>query len=64
MCAEQNGDSLSLKGNTGAVDVHVERVTLLNPADTDLPFLPSNPHNLVSLFYVHRISPQYLYTAK
>ncbi|CAA7260176.1 unnamed protein product [Cyclocybe aegerita] len=33
-------------GNTGAVDVLVDRVTLLNAATPDMPFLPSNPHNL------------------
>ncbi|KAF8803868.1 aspartyl-tRNA synthetase [Phlegmacium glaucopus] len=32
-------------GNTGAIDVQVEKVVLLNPA-TELPFLPSDPHNL------------------
>ncbi|EDR14155.1 uncharacterized protein LACBIDRAFT_305695 [Laccaria bicolor S238N-H82] len=30
---------------TGEIDVQVDKVTLLNPA-TNLPFLPSNPHNL------------------
>lgn len=35
-------------GPTGDIDVQVSKVTLLNPA-TDLPFLPSNVHNLVSL---------------
>jgi aspartyl-tRNA synthetase len=33
-------------GTTGDIDVQVSKVTLLNPA-TNLPFLPSNPHNLV-----------------
>ncbi|PPQ95483.1 hypothetical protein CVT26_008511 [Gymnopilus dilepis] len=33
-------------GNTGAIDVNVEKVTLLNPADENLPFLPSNTHKL------------------
>lgn len=32
-------------GDTGAIDVQVEKVVLLNPA-TELPFLPSDPHNL------------------
>ncbi|KAF8901713.1 tRNA synthetases class II-domain-containing protein [Gymnopilus junonius] len=35
-------------GNTGTIDVNVEKVTLLNPADENLPFLPSNTHNLAS----------------
>ncbi|KAF8164981.1 tRNA synthetases class II-domain-containing protein [Crassisporium funariophilum] len=34
-----------IPGNTGAIDVQVDKVTLLNPA-VDLPFLPSDPHNL------------------
>ena len=33
---------------TGEIDVQVDKVTLLNPA-TNLPFLPSNPHNLVQM---------------
>ncbi|KAF9563691.1 aspartyl-tRNA synthetase [Agrocybe pediades] len=33
-------------GNTGAIDVDVTNVTLLNPAEKDMVFLPSNPHNL------------------
>ncbi|KAF8974593.1 tRNA synthetases class II-domain-containing protein [Flammula alnicola] len=33
-------------GNTGTIDVHVETVRLLNPAEETMPFLPSNPFNL------------------
>ncbi|KAF8204946.1 aspartyl-tRNA synthetase [Pholiota molesta] len=36
-------------GTTGAIDVHVDSVRLLNPADhNNMPFLPSNPFNLPS----------------
>ncbi|TFK27070.1 aspartyl-tRNA synthetase [Coprinopsis marcescibilis] len=34
-------------GPTGQIDVEVDKVTLLNPA-SDLPFVPSNVHNLPS----------------
>ncbi|KAF9534404.1 tRNA synthetases class II-domain-containing protein [Crepidotus variabilis] len=34
------------QGNTGTIDVLVEKVTLLNPAHPEMPFLPSNTHNL------------------
>ncbi|PPQ81316.1 hypothetical protein CVT24_001338 [Panaeolus cyanescens] len=34
-----------MPGNTGAIDVHVDKVELLNPA-TELPFYPSNTHNI------------------
>ncbi|KAL0949568.1 hypothetical protein HGRIS_009617 [Hohenbuehelia grisea] len=33
-------------GSTGDIDVRVDTFTLLNAADKQLPFLPSNPHNL------------------
>ncbi|KDQ07598.1 hypothetical protein BOTBODRAFT_597953 [Botryobasidium botryosum FD-172 SS1] len=33
---------------TGAVEVHVERMTLLNPADRNLPFQPSDVQNLAN----------------
>ncbi|KDR83356.1 hypothetical protein GALMADRAFT_219189 [Galerina marginata CBS 339.88] len=32
--------------NTGSIDVEVEKVTLLNPAQQNMPFLPSNTRNL------------------
>jgi len=33
-------------GPTGDIDVQVDKFVLLNPADANLPFLPSNPRNL------------------
>ncbi|KAK7470882.1 aspartate--tRNA ligase msd1 [Stygiomarasmius scandens] len=35
-------------GPAGEIDVQVEKFLLLNPADTNLPFVPSSPHNLPS----------------
>ncbi|KAF9485386.1 hypothetical protein BDN70DRAFT_988900 [Pholiota conissans] len=35
-------------GITGAIDVHVDAVRLLNPADHNIPFHPSNSFNLPS----------------
>lgn len=29
------------------MDVHIEAITVLNPADTEMPFVPSMPKNLV-----------------
>ncbi|KAJ3762893.1 hypothetical protein EV360DRAFT_92159 [Lentinula raphanica] len=39
---------MSSKGPTGEIDVHVDKFILLNPAASDLPFTPSNVHNLPS----------------
>jgi len=44
--------TLSIQGNTGAIDVDVQKVTLLNPAEKNMLFLPSNTHNLASLSYL------------
>ncbi|KAJ7774320.1 tRNA synthetases class II-domain-containing protein [Mycena maculata] len=35
-------------GPTGDIDVHVDNFILLNPADANLPFLPSNSRNLAN----------------
>lgn len=50
-------------GPSGDIDVQVSKVTVLNPA-TDMPFLPSNVHNLVCLPRSFQIHPGSFYLAK
>jgi hypothetical protein len=36
-----------VKETTGQIEIHVEKFLLLNAADREMPFLPSDTQNLV-----------------
>lgn len=54
---------IDTKENTGEIEVDVDNFILLNPANRDLPFYPSNEHSLVSTvvkFFIDHSEPSTL----